>query len=272
MVPIKQQIANKANYGTSRSTSNIKYIVIHGTGNDGDTDESNGKYFQTHIVKASAHYFVDDDSITQSVPDNYSAWAVGGKKYNNAGGRLYGTVNNSNSISIELCDTVKNGTVSPTQRTINNAIQLTQQLMQKYNVPLHRVIRHYDVNGKACPSYWLNDNLWNTYFHNHLANAVPTSGQDVNPYKKPTTVITSKANARTQGILNFVSEGQDVKWVQWELTKVSESFKQLVEANGGIDGKCGPNTVSLIRIFQKMYGLTQDGVCGRNTIRALEAN
>ena len=65
---IKEYLANKNNYGGKRSTSNIKYIVIHYTGNDGDTDENNSKYFKNNIVKASAHYFVDDDSITQSVP------------------------------------------------------------------------------------------------------------------------------------------------------------------------------------------------------------
>ena len=85
MVPIKVQTANRSNYGSKRDVSKIKYIVIHYTGNDGDSDESNAKYFKNNIVKASAHYFVDDDSITQAVPDNYSAYAVGGKKYNNAG-------------------------------------------------------------------------------------------------------------------------------------------------------------------------------------------
>lgn len=42
----KTALAHKSNYGGSRSTSEIKYIVIHYTANDGDTDEANGKYFQ----------------------------------------------------------------------------------------------------------------------------------------------------------------------------------------------------------------------------------
>ena len=106
----KKNIANKKNYGYSRSTRNIKWIVVHFTANDGDSDESNARYFKEHIVKASAHYFVDDDSVTQSVPDNYVAYSVGGAKYNNTkGAKYFNIVNNTNSLNIELCDTVKNG-------------------------------------------------------------------------------------------------------------------------------------------------------------------
>ena len=50
---IKQHFANKNNYGQTRSTSQIKYIVIHYTANDGDTDENNGKYFKNNVVNSS---------------------------------------------------------------------------------------------------------------------------------------------------------------------------------------------------------------------------
>ena len=273
MVQIKQQIAAKNNYGSKRDVNKIKYIAIHYTGNDGDSDESNAKYFKNNIVKASAHYFVDDDSITCSVPDNYVAFAVGGKKYNNSGGRLYGTVTNTNSISIELCDSVKNGVVRPTQKTINNAIELTQMLMKKYNIPAHRVIRHWDVNGKKCPLYWINDNLWESEFHGRLGGYVAPSGQDVNPYKEPTVQITSKANAQRLGISNFESSGDGVKWLQWELEQVSPAYKDFLEAHGGIDGKCGSSTTELLKLFQINYGLEPvDMVCGRKTRAALKKN
>ena len=42
---MKQNLARKENYGSERSTADIKYLVIHYTSNDGDSDESNGKYF-----------------------------------------------------------------------------------------------------------------------------------------------------------------------------------------------------------------------------------
>lgn len=168
MVNIKQKAADRANYGSMRALFKIEWIAVHYTANDGDSDEGNANYFANNIVKASAHYFVDDDSITQSVPDDYVAYAVGGKKYMTGGGRLYGTVTNTNSISVELCDSFKDGIVYPTEKTIQNAVDLVRALMKKYNIPHDHVIRHYDVNGKPCPAYWTDDAKWKTGFWDRI--------------------------------------------------------------------------------------------------------
>lgn len=163
---IKTQIANRKNYGDVRSTGSIKFIVMHYTGNDGDTDENNGKYFANNVVSASAHYFVDDDSITQSVPDDHVAWHCGGKTYKHPQCR------NANSIGVEICDDVKNGTIYPSAKTITNALNLVEHLMKKYSIPKENVIRHYDVTGKLCPAYWCGtaekDTKWKTEFWNKL--------------------------------------------------------------------------------------------------------
>ena len=169
---LKTNIANKSNYGAKRAVTTIKYIVIHYTANDGDTDENNGKYFKNNIVKASAHYFVDDDSVTQSVPDDYIAWAVGGTKLDSCktsgGGKYHSKCTNTNSISIELCDTLKNGVVYPSAKTIENALTLTKELMKKYSIPKEKVIRHFDVTGKGCPAYWVDDAKWQKEFWDKL--------------------------------------------------------------------------------------------------------
>ena len=168
----KTNIANKSNYGSKRSTVNIKYIVIHFTANDGDTDENNGKYFKNNVVGASAHYFIDDDSVTQSVPDDYVAWSVGGSKYSNCsstgGGKFYGKATNNNTLNIEICDDVKNGVIYPSQATIDNVIAFTKVKMNEYNIPASNVIRHFDVTGKSCPSYWTNNSKWQSEFWNKL--------------------------------------------------------------------------------------------------------
>ena len=160
----KEQLANPGNYGGSRNASQIRYLVYHYTGNDGDKAANNAAYFQRNIVKASAHYFVDDTTVYLSVPDLKIAWSVGGSKYANAdktgGGTMYGVITNANSLSIEMCDTIRNGVYQASEATLANAAALGRALMEKYDIPIENVYRHFDVTGKHCPSYLVNAQKW----------------------------------------------------------------------------------------------------------------
>ena len=153
----KKLISNRKNYGSKRNTSLIKYLVYHYTANDGDTDENNAKYFHNNVVKASAHRFVDDDSVTTSVPDNYVAWHCGGGLQGSKGHTYYKKCTNTNSIGIEMCDTKRNGKYEVTPKTRSNAIALGKELVKKYGIKKENVIRHYDVTGKNCPAYFVKD-------------------------------------------------------------------------------------------------------------------
>lgn len=161
---LKEQLAASGNYGGSRNASQIRYLVYHYTGNDGDKAANNAAYFQNNIVKASAHYFVDDTTVYLSVPELKVAWSVGGSKYANTdktgGGTMYGVINNTNSISIEMCDTIRNGVYQASEATLVNAAALGRALMKKYGIPIENVYRHFDVTGKHCPSYLVNDQKW----------------------------------------------------------------------------------------------------------------
>ena len=161
---LKTNLAQRGNYGGKRSISKIKHLIIHYTANDGDTDESNAKFFKNNLPKSSAHYFVDDDSVTQSVPDNYVAYSVGGTKYADSsktgGGTMYKVITNANSISIEMCDTIKNGKHDVSDKTVENTLALAKVLMKKCNISINNVYRHFDVNGKHCPEYFMDKNAW----------------------------------------------------------------------------------------------------------------
>lgn len=161
---LKERFAAAGNCGGSRPASQIRYLVIHYTGNDGDTAEANAAYYQRTVVKASAHYFVDDAFVFRSVPDLVTAWAVGGKKYDSCGrtggGTLHGDVTNSNSISIELCGTAGDGSRRASEATLANAAALAAELMRKYEIPLGNVCRHFDVTGKLCPAYMVDGGEW----------------------------------------------------------------------------------------------------------------
>jgi len=168
-VNIRKYPANAGNVGGTRAASGIRYIVIHYTGNDGDTAMNNAKYYASNVVKTSAHYFVE------SVDDLRVAWAVGGKKYpscpRTGGGTLHGRCLNANSISIEICDAKKDGVYAPSAKTVAQALALTKALMKKYNIPASNVIRHFDVTGKLCPAYWSgkeNAGKWEQEFHGKL--------------------------------------------------------------------------------------------------------
>ena len=240
---LKTHLSNKKNYGGSRALSKIKYIVIHYTGNDGDTDENNGKYFANNVVESSAHYFVDDDSVTQTVPDNYVAWSVGGKKYSNCnqtgGGKLYGKCTNTNSISIELCDDVKNGVVYPSAKTIENALSLTKVLMQKYGIPKENVIRHFDVNGKSCPAYWCGtsakDAKWKTEFLNKLSTTAVK--KDVfEPYlvKITTKTLNVRAGAGTKYKVTCTVKKDEVFTIVEEKMNGNTKWLKLKSGSGWI--------------------------------------
>lgn len=161
---LKEHLANPGNIGGPRGAGRIKYLVIHYTGNDGDRAAGNAAYYHDSVVQASAHYFVDDYEVYCSVPDLAIAWAVGGKKWadceKTGGGKLYGVVTNSNSISVELCDTRKDGVYGASEETLENAAELCRGLMEKYGIPLENVVRHFDVTGKHCPAYMMDGVAW----------------------------------------------------------------------------------------------------------------
>ncbi len=142
---VKERLAHQSNYTKGRKQP-VQYIVVHYTANNGDTAQGNGNYFAQANRNASAHYFVDENSIIQSVKDNDTAWHCGAKSYRHEKCR------NNNSIGVEMCsEKDQNGQYYINQETQNTAIAVVKMLMEKYNIPLKNVLRHYDVTGKMCP-------------------------------------------------------------------------------------------------------------------------
>jgi N-acetylmuramoyl-L-alanine amidase CwlA len=64
---------------------------------------------------------------------------------------------NRNSISVELCDTVRNGRYGFTEKTLENAAALCRMLVEKYKIKPENIIRHFDVTGKNCPAPFVSD-------------------------------------------------------------------------------------------------------------------
>lgn len=135
-----------------------KYIVIHYVGAVSSA-KANADYFYSVNRQASAHYFVDENEIWQVVKEGDRAWHCGTN-----GTYYHPECRNSNSIGIEMCCYNNNGTLDISEKVIEKTIELTKELMAKYNIPVENVIRHYDVTHKCCPAPFVNnESRWNDF-------------------------------------------------------------------------------------------------------------
>ena len=173
---------NSDNYN-SKTSRKITYIVMHYTGNKKDTARANAKYFQGANRQASAHFFVDNDNIYQSVALRNIAWHCGGSTY------YHSSCRNSNAIGIEMCCTAGNYKISA--KTIKNSAYLCANLCKRVGITASGVdkyvVRHYDVTHKKCPAQMANsanDPDW-VAFKKQVKNILNT-GKATVPEAKPT--------------------------------------------------------------------------------------
>lgn len=151
---------------TKSTNRNPQYLSIHFTAGSNSNPGRALSTYNTFVSRsASADFVVDDRDIVQFNPDikNYYCWAVGDTKNKySSGGSLNGKATNKNTISIELCSTCKPSTTTAvntvnhsgwsfTDAVLNNGVKLAKMIMKKYNIPIERVVRHYDITGKVCP-------------------------------------------------------------------------------------------------------------------------
>lgn len=134
-----------------KSARNVLYIVMHYTGNEKDKAVNNANYFQRANCKASAHFFVDDTTIYQSVALKDIAWHCGASTY-------YSPCRNASSFGVEMCCTAGNYMIS--DKTIDNAAHLCAHLCKMLGIAAKDVdtyvLRHYDVTHKKCPAQMAN--------------------------------------------------------------------------------------------------------------------
>lgn len=153
--------AHKNNFSSlTRSLSSIKYIVIHYTGNKGDTARNNALYFRDANIQTSAHFFVSGTDIYQSVNLNHAAFAVGlgsRKEPYFRWPELWKKANNNNSVSIEICGYPNS--LEADDETKRTAAMLAVDLMEKIGLTPSCLCRHYDITGKCCPAWAVNDPL-----------------------------------------------------------------------------------------------------------------
>ena len=129
-------------------------IVVHYTGNPGTTAEQNRSYFENLAsgadeTYASSHFVIGiDGTIIQCVPLSEVAYASNDRNYD--------------TISIECCHEDESGEF--TQATYDSLVRLTSWLADTFLIDRDGIIRHYDVTGKICPKYFVdNEDAWTQF-------------------------------------------------------------------------------------------------------------
>ena len=131
----------------------VNGIVVHYTANPGTTAEQNRSYFEslaeTGETHASSHFIIGiSGEIIQCIPCNEISYASNDR--------------NSDTISVECCIPDESGKF--TDATYDSLVQLTAFLCSKFNLTENDVIRHYDITGKDCPKYFVeNEAAWETF-------------------------------------------------------------------------------------------------------------
>lgn len=164
-------------YGGKRARTD--WIVIHYTGNAKDTAKGNALYFHNNHISAGAHYFVDAHDIYESTPIANKSWSVG-RLYSTKYAKYWGRCTNANSINIEIADDA--GGHKATQAGIDNAIELTKEMMAKYGIPASHVIRHKDACGKDCPDFFWDDAKWQKEFKSRLTETTKKKTKATSAY------------------------------------------------------------------------------------------
>jgi len=143
----------------------ITNVVIHYLANPGTTAQQNHDYFESlknngdliasgqitedEAVSMSANFVIGiDGEIIECVPPGEIAYAS-----NSA---------NHYSVSIENCHVDTTGQF--TEATYESLVKLTAYIVDMYDLARDDIIRHYDVTGKLCPLYYVeNEDKWEEF-------------------------------------------------------------------------------------------------------------
>lgn len=128
----------------------VNYIAIHYTANPGASAQDNRDYFEnlswTHETKVSSHFVIGlEGEVIQCIPSSEMSYATNSR--------------NVDTLSIECCHPDETGKFNDT--TYESCVKLAAWLCVRFRLDQEAVIRHYDVTGKECPKYYVdNPQAW----------------------------------------------------------------------------------------------------------------
>lgn len=147
----------------------IDYVVIHYLANPKTTAQQNHDYFESlkdlQNVSMSANFIVGlEGEIIECVPPGEIAYASNSM--------------NHLSVSIENCHLDTSGRF--TEQTYESLVKLTAWVVGEYQLDREHIIRHYDVTGKECPLFFVeNEDKWEE-FRDDVMNYIKECEEDAN--------------------------------------------------------------------------------------------
>ena len=127
----------------------VKDVVIHYIGNPDTSAQDNRNWFNSPDTHVSSHFVIGlNGEVIQCVPLEEKSSASNHR--------------NRDTISIEVCHPDESGRF--TDASYDSLVKLTAWLCKVYGLTEQNVIRHYDVTGKECPLYFVNnEDAWRQF-------------------------------------------------------------------------------------------------------------
>ena len=151
---VQEDFLTKNRYSRpAKPLKKVNNIVVHYVGNPGTSAQNNRDYFEslgrTRERFASSHFIVGlEGEIIQCIPLNEIAYCSNHR--------------NNDTIGIEVCHEDEVGAFN--RMTYDSLVKLCAWLIHKYNLEPKDIIRHYDVSGKLCPIYYVeNQDEWDQF-------------------------------------------------------------------------------------------------------------
>lgn len=241
-IPVRIQIVEpkgKTNVRTLIKMTECIGTTNHNTGNNSPTagDELHANWMQNvenaDLQYVSVHLFVDQDSITQTIPLDEVTFHAGDGKGNG----------NYKTISIEICENAN------TEKAEENAKKLNASLILTY--PNLKVFKHQNWSGKYCPRVILNKNGWNKFV------------EDIQNYVRVANIKVEDEIKVIYKTLRLNSKSDDVLLLQQKLKSLNYKIQFA-------DGIFGNETLNAVKEFQKNEKLNIDGIFGAMSWKALE--
>ncbi len=118
----------------------VRDIVVHYVANPGTSAMANRNYFDNPESETSSHFIIGlEGEVIMCVPLSEKSSATGER--------------NRDTISIEVCHPDATGEFC--DATTASLLRLLAYLMDRYDLSKEHIIRHYDVTGKLCPLYYV---------------------------------------------------------------------------------------------------------------------